>query len=137
VKRGRCPSEQGEATRANEALNAASAEYQELVIERMSDIQRTKMDAQRRLALLGKERMPEDRGPVVRSTWQWMQGSPGPEDTAQETPPAFRPGSANVSDAPLLAPAGRSPETAVVPRKALERHRIGQEVRRAGVSGQM
>ena len=114
---------QEEFTETQRRLDAARAEYQELALGHLSDLRRAKRAAERRLAALNREPHPEERGPVVRSLWQRLQGVPGSEDFLQETPPAFRPGSANVSDKPLSAGDGSAQGPAVVvPTKAIEEH---------------
>jgi chromosome segregation ATPase len=101
--------------RARVELQRAAAARQELVIGRMSDIRRAKRGAERRLSALESQPVQEEKGPVVRSSWQ--RHRPGPENFIQDTPGALRLGSANVADKPLSA--GPATESVVIPHKAL------------------
>lgn len=97
-------------------LDQARAEFQDLVIGQMSDVRNAKKEAHRRLAAIEREPSPEERGPVVRSSWQKNMGSPGPENYIQDNP-ALRFGAANLSDTPLSV-SEDTPATVVIPQAA-------------------
>jgi hypothetical protein len=115
-----------------EDVRRARAEFQNLVIGVMSDIRRAKKAAHARLAALEREFTygpPEERGPVVRSTWQRTQENtdPGPVQDA----PMLRFGAANVLDLPLsMQESSATPsEATVIPQQALKNHAKGSEAR--------
>ena len=67
------------------------------------------------------EKLPQEKGLVVRSIWQHHPLSE--EDAVQDTPPSFHFGTANVSDRPLSAGEGSSSgarETVVISKGARE-----------------
>jgi hypothetical protein len=93
-----------------------SAAQHDLLYAELSDLRRGISDAEKRLAALEREAVPE-AAPVVRSTWQ--QNRPGPENYPQETPKSTHWGAASVTDKPLSVEA---PENVVIPERALEKH---------------
>jgi len=73
---------QAEFDQARQALAQANNHQHELLYGTISDLRRGITEARRRLAALDTEKLPEEKGPVVRSTWHQNMSRPGPENYA-------------------------------------------------------
>lgn len=108
----------GRAREANEEANRLNGIWHERRYV-ASDIEIELESARKERAALEEEKLPEERGAVVRSVWQeaMRKAIEGAEPEAQDAP-ALAWGSANVGDRPLSA--GAAPKENVVIPTALQ-----------------